>query len=48
MVFAVVLQMIGAVLVCAAVGALAGWWFGILACGVVVFVAGYAHEHAGS
>lgn len=44
MLLAVVLQIIGASLVLVAVAALTGVWFGILACGLVVFAAGFVHE----
>lgn len=48
MVFAVVLQMVGASLVSVACGVLFGWAVGVLVAGLIVFAAGYVHERAGS
>jgi hypothetical protein len=47
MVLAVVLQIVGALLVVVACGALFGPAVGLLVAGLVVFAAGFAHERAG-
>lgn len=45
MLLAVILQVVGAVLVVAAVAAWFGVVAGVAAAGVVLFAAGFAHEH---
>lgn len=47
MLLAVVLQIVGALFVVTACAVLLGWPVGLLVAGVVVFVAGYAHERGG-